>query len=105
MADPIIDAPESSPRDRAQKAHSLFLQRIGKVKAGDIAKLMEMTDGQLSEIKNKKVEDALLLLAHLGLKVVPVEMRCMPLDAFVFLTSMHKRVVEKAPALIWEDVE
>lgn len=94
---------DTTARDRAQKSYSLFLQRIGKVKAGDIAKQMDLTDGQLSDIKNKKVEDALTLLAHLGLKCVPAEFRCVDPATFEFLTASAKRLMNEAPQLLWDE--
>lgn len=94
---------EPTARDRAQSGYSLFLRRIGKVKAGDIARMMDLTDGQLSEIKTKKVEDALLLLAHLGLKCVPAEFRCVDPATFEFLTVSSKKLMNEAPHLLWDE--
>lgn len=92
-------------RDRAQRGHSLFLQRIGKVKAGDIAKDMGISDSTLSEIKNKSVEHALLLLAHLGLKCVPSEFRCVDPATFEFMRVSASKLMNQAPQLLWDEEE
>lgn len=92
-----------TPRDRANRGHALFLQRMGSVRAGDIAKEMELSDGQVSEIKNKKVEDAILLLAHVGLKVVDAAFKCVPRNTFDFLAQSHANIVQQAPTLLWGD--
>lgn len=94
---------DTTPRDRAQKAHSLFLQRIGKVKASDIAKLMDISDSALSDIKNKQVENALLLLSHLGLKCVPAEFRCVDPKTMDFLTVSSRKLMNEAPHLLWDE--
>lgn len=98
-------AADTTARDRAQKGYSLFLRRIGEVKAGDIAKEMGITDGALSEIKTKKVEDALKLLSHLGLKCVPSEFRCIDPATFEFMAVTAKKLMNAAPQLLWDEQE
>lgn len=92
---------ETTARDRSQRGYTLFLNRIGAVKAGDIAKQMGVSDAVVSETKTKKVEDAIALLAHLGLKVVSAEFRCVDPATFDFLTASSKKLMNEAPQLLW----
>jgi hypothetical protein len=95
--------PDLSPRDRAQRGYTMVLQRMSHGTAKNIAKDMGISDSAVSELKTKHVENALLLLAHLGLKVVDVKARCMAPAAFEFLTDSHQRIARKAPELLWGD--
>lgn len=95
--------PDMTPRDRARASDSLFRKRMAEVNAGDVAQLIGWSDSKVSELKNKHMEDCLTLLAHVGLKVVDSNSRCMSQDAFNFLTESHRLVVQKAPTLIWGD--
>lgn len=92
-----------TPRDRAQRGYTLFLQRMGNVKAKDIAVAMDLSDSQVSDIKTKKVEEALLLLAHVGLKCVPTEYRCVDPATFDFMTVTAKKLMNAAPQLLWDE--
>jgi hypothetical protein len=94
-----------SPRDRANKAFSLVLQKLPHGSGQVVAKEMGLTDKDLSEIKNKMMEPALLLLAHLGFKIVPVTAKCLDPVSYDFLTNLHQRIARKAPTLCWEDSE
>ena len=94
-----------SPRDRANKGYSLVLQRMAHGTAKTIAADMGISDSTLSDIKNKQTEQVLLLLAHLGLKVVPANVKCLDPVAYEFLTAMHARIVAQAPQLVWEEAE
>ncbi len=96
---------EITHRDRAQAGYSMFLRRLSKVKAGDIAKEMEISDSALSELKNKFAENVLLLLAHLNLKVVDASSRCMDPIAYEFLTRTHERMARTNATLLWEEEE
>lgn len=97
--------PDKTPRDRAQAGYTLFLQRLPTGTAKNVAKEMGISDSQLSELKNKHVEPVMLLLAHLGLKVVDSANRCVTPQVYEFLISTHERMVRQAPALVWGDDE
>ena len=96
---------DTTPKERARRGASLFLKRIADRNQGDIAKSMAVAESKVSELKNKAMEDCLELLAHVGLKVVPVEYVCMSKDAHTFLTASHARIVRVAPQLLWGDDE
>ena len=63
---------------------------------------MGVSESTVSRIKNERLEECLRLLAHLGLKVVPAEFKCVNPEAYHFLTSTHKKVMRLAPQLIWD---
>lgn len=72
-------------------------------KAGAIAVTMGLSDSTISRIKNERLEEVLTILAHLGLKVVPVDAHCVSRETYEFLTRAHARVMAKAPELIWDE--
>lgn len=45
------------------------------------------------------------IVAHLGLKVVPADFRCVSSETYEFLTKTHQRVMASNPELIWETEE
>jgi hypothetical protein len=93
------------PAETARKGVQLALQRLQESgKAGAVAVAMGLSDSTVSRIKTERLEEVLLLIAHLGLKVVPADFRCVNPEAYAFLTSTHERVMREAPHLIW-DVE
>lgn len=63
---------------------------------------MGISDSTISRIKTERLEECVTLLAHLGLKVVPSDYKCVNPAAYAFLTSTHERVMRDAPHLIWE---
>lgn len=79
------------------------LQEPGK--AGAVAAAMGTSDSTVSRIKTERLEEVVLFLAHLGLKIVPADFKCVDRAAFEFLTATHQRVMQKAPELIWEQEE
>lgn len=91
----------AAARERAHEAHTMFLNKIRKANAGDVALAMGVSDSKVSELKNKQMQDCLLLLAHLGLKLVPANYQCMPSDTHRFLVQSHQLVVQKAPHLLF----
>jgi hypothetical protein len=96
---------DTTPDERARRAHSLFLRRIADHNQGDIAKAMGIQPSKLSDLKKNDIEACLLVLAHVGLKVVPNEYVCMSKDAHTFLTASHARIVKTAPQLLWGEDE
>jgi hypothetical protein len=76
------------------------LQRPGS--AVSVAAAMGVSESTVSRLKNEHMESVLTMLAHLGLKVVPADFKCVDREAYDFLVRSHTRVMEKAPGLIWE---
>jgi hypothetical protein len=92
-----------TPPERACKAMGMVLQRLQEPgTAVAVATAMGTSEATVSRIKNERMEDCLRLLAHLGLKVVPAEYKCVAPEAYHFLTATHEKVMRVAPQLIWE---
>jgi S-adenosylmethionine:tRNA-ribosyltransferase-isomerase (queuine synthetase) len=82
-----------SPAERARKYQGLYLQRVSGACAG-IAAAIGCSEATLSRLKNEHLETFCLVLAHAGLKLVPVEYRCFPekeVDAILSLARAHLR--------------
>ena len=74
------------------------LQEPGKAAA--VAAAMGTSDSTVSRIKTDRLEEVLIFLSHLGLKVVPAEFKCVEPSAYAFLTQTFERVQSKAPQLM-----
>jgi hypothetical protein len=91
------------PAERARKTVQLVFQRMQDPGTGvAVAAAMGVSEATISRIKNERVEEVALLLACLGLKVVPTEFKCVEPTAYAFLTATHEKVMRSAPHLIWE---
>lgn len=93
----------SPPPERARKTVQLVLQRLQEPGMGiALATSMGVSESTISRIKSERLEEVAQLLAHLGLKVVPAEFKCVDPAAYAFLTATHEKVMRTAPQLIWE---
>lgn len=89
--------------ERARKTVQLVLQRLQEPGTGvAVAAAMGVSESTVSRLKTTHLEEMALMLATLGLKVVPAEFRCVNPDAYAFLTATHEKVMRVAPHLIWE---
>ena len=91
-----------TPAERAKKAHSMVLHRMADATQTALAVAMGVSESTVNRIKTERLEEVLQMLAHLGLKVVPADFKCVNPEAYAFLTSTHERVMREAPQLIWE---
>lgn len=104
-ADVFMSTSSKSPAESARNGVQLVLQRMQDAgKAGQVAVAMGISEATVSRIKNERVEEVLLMLAHLGIKAVPADYKCVSRETYEFLTVTHQRVMSRAPELIW-DVE
>lgn len=95
-----------TPAEIARKGVQFALQALQEPgKAGAVAAAMGVSDSTISRIKTERLEEVVMFLAHLGLKVVTSESRCVDPAAYAFLTNTHQRVMLKAPELIWDQEE
>lgn len=74
-------------------------------RAASLATAMGTSESTVSRIKNERLAEVLLFLAHLGFKVVPADYKCVDPESHAFLTRMHERVLARAPQLIWGEDE
>lgn len=95
-----------TPAEKSRKLRACVLQAVqrdGKQHA--IAVAMGVSDSTISRLVNDHLDNFAAMLAHAGLKCVPVESRCVSPETYEFLTSSHARVMAKAPQLIWDTEE
>ena len=96
----------SGPPERARKIVSAVRGRLKEAETqAAIAAATGQSPATVHRLLNDHLEGFASVLAHLGLKVVPAEFKCIDPDAFAFLTSTHERVMRKAPQLVWEREE
>jgi len=101
-----MSASSPTPAERARKAHVTVLkamQEPGRQVAAATA--MGVSESTVSRMKTEHLESFCALLAHLGLKVVPVEMQCFPADkvqALLTLARDHLSTIERPDQLVWE---
>lgn len=97
--------PPQAPADRAKRYHSLALQRMASVTQTALSVAMGTSETTINRIKTERLEEVMLMLAHLGLKVVPESFKCVNPESYDFLVRSHTRVMAKAPHLIWDEDE
>lgn len=101
-----MTAVSKTPVERARNGMQLALQRLQEAgTASQAAVSMGVSETTISRIKNERMEETLLLLAHLGLKCVPSDFKCVSRETYDFLTATHQRVMQRAPELIWDAEE
>jgi len=81
----------------------VVLQRMQDAGIGaQVAVAMGVSEATVSRIKNERVEEVLLFLAHIGLKIVPTSYKCVDKETYDFLTLTHQRIMRVAPQLVWD---
>lgn len=79
------------PTERARKSEQTVLHALAAPgRAVAIATAMGCSEATISRLKNEHLEQFCRLLAHAGLKVVPVEMQCFPHDRVQALLTLAK---------------
>lgn len=95
----------SDPAAKSRKTVSTVLQRLAQQgMQGRIAAQLQVDDSTVSRWKGD-LERTALILAHLGLKVVPDDKVCVPASEIAFLRRAYTRVTEQAPWLLNEGDE
>lgn len=70
----------STVAERARKFHALALQRMATLGQRQVAEELRVSEATMSRFVSADLERASHVLAILGLKVVPAEMKCYPKD-------------------------
>lgn len=95
-----------SPAERARKGVGLVLQQMQPAgKATAMAAAMGMSDAAVSRIKNERLEEVVLFLAHAGIKLVPCEFVCVNAESYQAMTHIASKAMANpgiARQLIWE---
>ena len=95
------------PAAIARKAQSVVLRRLqADASQKAVALAMGVNESTVSRLINDHLAKFCLLLAHCGLKVVPIEARCFKpeeVDALVLLAKRHMASVTSSQQLEWDD--
>lgn len=101
-----MDQASISPTERARKIASTVLQAMQKdAKQTAIAAAIGVSDSTVSRLVSDHLDKFSLVLAHAGLKVVPVEMQCFPqakVQALLTLARDHLAQIDHPDQLTWE---
>ncbi|MGC4075437.1 MAG: hypothetical protein QM702_00065 [Rubrivivax sp.] len=93
----------ATPPERARKIVQAVLQRLqGGETQASLAIAIGASEATVNRLVNEHLDKLASVMAHLGLKVVPADYRCVDPEAYAFLTSTHERVMRQAPELIWD---
>lgn len=76
QAKPTVKPVSANVGERSRKAHSLILQRIASVGQVRVAEDLGTSESTVSRFVNSDLERTCQILAALGLKVVPIELKC-----------------------------
>lgn len=85
---------------------SLVLSRLQEAgRAVSVASAMGISEATVSRIKNDRLEETMLFLAHLGIKCVPAEFRCVdPERMAAFSVLFDAAMAQRRPSeLVWGD--
>lgn len=92
--------------DRSRKNLAAILQRLASIGQAKAAEALGTSESTVSRMKDKELEQLAKLLAVLGLKVVPVEMRCFDPDAIGAILALAKArlaSIERPEQLAWDE--
>ncbi len=98
-------ASSPTPEERARKYHSLVLQRLAGSQTS-VAASLGVADSTISRLIASSAEMFCNVLARIGLKVVPVEMRCYPedqMEAILTLARERLRQIHNASEMAMDE--
>lgn len=91
---------------RAQKNHSTILQHLASIGQVRVAETLGLSESTVSRWKDVEIERIGKMLAVLGLRVVPITMKCYPADklaAIFTLAKAHMESMRSAESLSFDD--
>jgi S-methylmethionine-dependent homocysteine/selenocysteine methylase len=95
-----------SPIERARKNEQVVLQALAATGQSTVALGMGVNESTVSRMKDGAISQATALLAHCGLKVVPVGVQCFnPEYVEALKTLAELGIRQQAPKLDWGDVQ
>lgn len=95
-----------APDERSRKNLKAILHGLSSVGQARLAEALGVSESTVSRWKAEQAEQCARALAALGLKVVPIEMRCFDprkIDAILQLAKSHLADIEKSDQLAWDD--
>jgi hypothetical protein len=103
----MIDPSSLTATDRSRKYVQLVLQAMqepGRQVAAATA--MGMSESTISRLKNEHLAHFALLLAHIGLKVVPTDRVCVSRETYLAMSHIASKAMANermARELVWDD--
>jgi hypothetical protein len=95
-----------TPSERARKISATVLQAVQRdASQVAIAAAMGSSESTVSRLLSDHLDKLALVLAHAGLKVVPVEMQCFApekVQALLTLAKDHLAAIEHPHQLTWD---
>lgn len=90
---------------RARKNASIFLQRLASVGQATVAEKLSTSESTVSRMKGKDLEEFSQVLALLGLKLVPDDMRCYKPEAIQAIFTLARMAMANTDpeSLVWEE--
>lgn len=91
---------------RARKNLAAIFQRLSEVGQSVVAQRLSVSDATVSRWKTEDAELCAKLLAEIGLKVVPIGLKCFSpakITAILQLAKDHLAGIEKADELAWDE--
>lgn len=86
--------------ERARKFHSLTLQRVASVGQNEIAEQLQLSEATVSRFVSGDLERWCQVMSILGLKVVPIDMKCYPKDQIEAIFTLARASMNRV-----DDVE
>ena len=97
-----MTASSNSPIERSRKNVQIVLQALAAAGQNEIARVMAVHESTISRMKDGQIDTFGALLAHLGLKVVPVGMQCFnPAYVEALRTLAEAGIKGQTPRLEW----
>lgn len=96
----------ASVSERSRKAHSLVLQRFASVGQVTVAEMIGTSESTVSRFVNTDLERSCQIFAALGLKVVPIELKCYEPRKIAILMELardHLNQLETVEQLSFDD--
>jgi hypothetical protein len=90
----------SAVGERARKFHALALQRVASVGQTSIAEQLQVSESTVSRFVSADLERACQVMSILGLKVVPIDMKCYPKDQIEAIFTLARASMNRV-----DDVE
>lgn len=91
---------------KARKYLSLVLQQLSSVGGRTAAAAIGVDESTVSRMKEGQLERYCKLMAALGIKLVPAEMKCFrpeDIDPYIQLAKRHMEQVNSAEQLVWDE--
>ena len=101
-----MDTVLPNPDERARKNFAVVMQRLASVGMRDAAEYAGIDESTVSRWKEKTINQFSRMLAKLGLKIVPVEMRCYnpkDIEAVFHQAQCWMNHINSADRLVYED--